>query len=312
MTRVAVMSLVLLFLLTACGGGGGKVPDVVGQSFADAEATLQDAGLTANVEGSRDGKVDTQTPAAGEPIPDDKVVKLVLKSEGGAGTAEVPDVRGKTIADAKTALESKGFVLGEVTRKVVDKPVDVIVEQSPLPGNALPTGQAVTVTAADDKLVLIPTLKGKSEADAKTLLTGLLEVGTVEKKCLESADPPNTVYESNPKDGDSTVRTNKILLRIKNDCVKVPQVKNLDAIDAIRRIQNTQLLGKLAGTQFNSNVALNEKVASSAPAEGMLIPKGDTVTLTLFTNKPGIKVQDIIKIWKARGRSLEGIEIQNK
>jgi len=291
MTRFPVMSLALLiWLMTSCGGGGPEVPDVVGQSFADAEATLQDAGLTANVQGANAGKVVEQTPAAGEPVPSDKVVKLVFKAEGGGATAQVPDLSGKTVAEAKAVLESSGFVLGEVTRKVVDKPVDVIVEQSPLSGNTLPTGQPVTVVAADEKLVMVPSLKGKSEADARTLLTGLLEVGTVEKNCLESADPPNAIYESNPKDGDSTVRTNKILLRIKNDCARVPAVKNLDAVVAIRRLQSNGLAVKLGTSQFNKDPAMNEKVVSSSPAEGALIAKGDTVNLTLFTSTPKILV----------------------
>ncbi|MFD4692080.1 Stk1 family PASTA domain-containing Ser/Thr kinase [Streptomyces sp. NPDC058463] len=97
-----------------------NVPSVVGRQFTDAEAQLKGVGF-ANVSrtdvDSQEplGTVVEQTPEANSKQAKD--VQIVLKVSKGPAQPEqvaVPDLQGKTLADAKAALAQAGLQLGNV------------------------------------------------------------------------------------------------------------------------------------------------------------------------------------------------------
>jgi serine/threonine-protein kinase len=105
-------------------GGSTQVPDVVGMSADGASAALRDAGLTprtsaVDVPGGKRGDVVEQDPPAGDPAPDDGVVRLSIVS--GLVVVRSEDVLGLPYAEAATALEDLGLV---VERTDVERDVD--------------------------------------------------------------------------------------------------------------------------------------------------------------------------------------------
>ncbi|MDQ1629775.1 MAG: eukaryotic-like serine/threonine-protein kinase [Actinomycetota bacterium] len=88
------------------------VPDVTGKGLADARAALSEAGLRARVADERfddkvaRGDIIRQTPKDGTAAKN-SVVQLVVSK--GPPLVQVPDVRGRSIAEATRILQSAGF-----------------------------------------------------------------------------------------------------------------------------------------------------------------------------------------------------------
>jgi hypothetical protein len=127
--------------------GDVEVPDVVGKQYADAEDTLEDAGL--KVERKDDASseqadiVVVQDPDAGASV--EKGATVILSVSVGQGEVPVPDVTGQTEADARSQLEA--FKV-EVTPLVVNEPSDdgVVLGQTPASETMAAPGATVTLT----------------------------------------------------------------------------------------------------------------------------------------------------------------------
>ncbi|MCR5421467.1 MAG: Stk1 family PASTA domain-containing Ser/Thr kinase [Lachnospiraceae bacterium] len=189
--------------------GMTEVPKVVGLSIADAELALKNAGLTAKAsyaESTMYDKdyIDSQDPAAGTIVEENSVLTLVVSSGkvGGAsaegtneetpvGGAAVPDVVGKSEAEARVAIEKEGFVFAsaEQPSESVDK--GKVISQSPLGATNAPLGSSIQVyisTGGSEKEeeeegdITVPNVVGKDEATARALL---IEAGL---KCTNATE----------------------------------------------------------------------------------------------------------------------------
>jgi beta-lactam-binding protein with PASTA domain len=102
-----------------------------------------------------------------------------------AVSVPVPDVRGKSMADARTTLQSAGFffVDGGVTSS--EMPAGTVANTDPAGGSSSTRGATITVYSSDGTGVTIPTVIGKNEADARSTLTAAPYGFTVAK--LEQA-----------------------------------------------------------------------------------------------------------------------------
>ena len=119
------MILIGVVVVLAIGGGilalvlrngGSNVPDVGNKKSDEAQTILEKAGLKAKIHegfypGKDAGMVQSQTPTAGQPAPDDKVVTLEVSS----ALASVPCVEGLQVFDAMTKLKNAGLQAGDQT-----------------------------------------------------------------------------------------------------------------------------------------------------------------------------------------------------
>lgn len=120
------------------------LPNVVGQSVADATATLEDAGFSVNVGAPVDsdvaaGLIVTQDPGAGQASSGSTVT--ISPSNGAGGT--VPDVSGQSLADAVAALKAAGFA--RVATHSSCSGDDVVKNTIPAAGSPAKKTTAVTV-----------------------------------------------------------------------------------------------------------------------------------------------------------------------
>ena len=141
-----------LIILTICKGAELKgVPDVVGMSESKGENTLLEAGFKIgkiskkHVEGQRIGVVLSQSPKALDKAPKGSAINLVINE----GDKEVPNLIGKSIADAKRLLEQAGLKLGEV-KEVNDHSAvkNVVLASNPNAGTKIGEGDAVSISVA--------------------------------------------------------------------------------------------------------------------------------------------------------------------
>jgi hypothetical protein len=126
------------------------VPNVVGSTEAEATTSLTDVNLvkgavtTTDVGATtvNDGKVKTQTPAAGVKVNEGVSVALVLFA-----APTVPDVTGDSEEDATDTLEALGFtVTSSTSSDGADAENDGTVKsQSPVGGTKANTGSAVSI-----------------------------------------------------------------------------------------------------------------------------------------------------------------------
>ncbi len=154
------------------------VPNVVGISVEDAGTALKEAGLTAKAsyQESADYEKDfiiSQDIAADTQVEKGSVLTLVVSSGKTEGVA-VPDVVGKSEAEAKVALENEGFTLSKEYSENDSVEKGNVISQSPLGATNAVKGSSVKVVVSSGKTsteVEVPDLVGKDETTAKSLLT---------------------------------------------------------------------------------------------------------------------------------------------
>ncbi|MER7472961.1 PASTA domain-containing protein, partial [Micromonospora sp. NPDC000018] len=152
------------------------VPDVVGKEFELAEADLLDAKLvvakgTARYDDNLPANVvvDTNPKVGTEVKPGDKVTVILSK---GKAPISVPNLAGKSLAEARTILAQLGLVLVEPpTYKDSDKPRDEVLGQSPADGTGVERGAKVTLEVSKGPpLVPVPRVMDLPCQQAKQVL----------------------------------------------------------------------------------------------------------------------------------------------
>ena len=124
------------------------VPTVVGQSFEDASAQLQEAGFAvARRDVDEDepaGIVVRQDPAGGAQVATGSTVTLFVSK--GPQESEIPDVTSMDEGAAQAALERAGFDVVVQDEETLDPNSDgIVLNQDPPGGTTAPQGSAVTI-----------------------------------------------------------------------------------------------------------------------------------------------------------------------
>jgi serine/threonine protein kinase/beta-lactam-binding protein with PASTA domain len=173
-------------LSLASGETAVVLDDLSGRKADDAKKILIDDGLTPQIEyaesSKSEGTVIGTKPEAGTKVASGSTVVLTV-SEGDSGI-KIPDVTGKTQAEAKSALEQKGFTVTVVSSSD-DSGVKAgcVVSQSPKGGGSAPAGSEITITISsgdDSSKIKVPNVIGSTEEEAMVKLTEAgLTLGTV-------------------------------------------------------------------------------------------------------------------------------------
>jgi eukaryotic-like serine/threonine-protein kinase len=127
-----------------------EVPDVTGETEANARSALEGAGLRVgeiSEEESQEaepGTVLEQSPGPGESVDEGGAVDLTVASE--PEPVAVPDVLDQPEADARAALENAGFEVRVRDEAVTDEAEDgMVLDQDPAADEPRPPGSRVTI-----------------------------------------------------------------------------------------------------------------------------------------------------------------------
>ena len=128
-----------------------KVPSLVGQTQADAQAALVAAGLVADITITTSstvpsGSVISQNPAADTSVANGSSVNLVVSS--GPAMVSVPSVIGQTQANAQAALATVGLATNVSTASSNSVPAGSIISQDPAAGVSVATGSSVNLVVS--------------------------------------------------------------------------------------------------------------------------------------------------------------------
>ncbi len=185
------------------------VPSVINMDESEAISVLEKSGFDAIVSDTSfgldmpEGTIFLQKPDAGKIVKEGRTVYLFVS--GGEKIVSVPQLRGKSIVDAKFSLERLGLKLGRVQRLSSNQPEDMIFDQEYAVGTPLKQGESVGVVVSAGRgggSIVIPDLIGKSLLDARLILVdSSLVVGKINYQ-PSSTLLPNTILDQYPSSGN--------------------------------------------------------------------------------------------------------------
>ncbi len=169
-TKVKKHSTVHVVVSSALIGKEIIVPDVSGMSEDEAQKKLTDEGFKPTSEFQYDdnvaeGNVISTTPAAHSKAAKDTQVKMIVSK--GAQKKTVPDVRGKSEANARSEIQAAGLTVGSTSTQHDDSVAKGnVISQSVTPGKKVSAGTAVNLvlSSGSDK-VSIQNFAGKDEEE---------------------------------------------------------------------------------------------------------------------------------------------------
>ncbi|GAB3652834.1 Stk1 family PASTA domain-containing Ser/Thr kinase [Nocardioides korecus] len=180
-----------------------QVPTVTGMTQSQAERTIRQSGLavgTVSTAASRDvtkGRVISQKPQAGQSL--DPGAKVDIVVSGGPPQLTLPDVVGQNKDDAAASLRSDGLRV-VLTQRNADDPTDQVVAMQPQAGTGVVVGSKVTLFWSDGP-EQVPNVVGRSEAEARRLITGAGFVASVVND--SSKGPTGRVLQQSPSSGQT-------------------------------------------------------------------------------------------------------------
>ncbi|GAB3447149.1 hypothetical protein GCM10027570_19160 [Streptomonospora sediminis] len=152
-----------------------EMPDLVGQSSADARSSLEDDGFGEIVEEETDsqdhpaGTVISTDPEPGADADREAPVTLTVSSG-----FEIPDVVGRQEQEARAALQEAGLQVSITQQPSDDVPKGEVVSQTPQAGGTVSSGDSVTITVSSGpEKIEIPDVTGWKVKDARKKLEEL-------------------------------------------------------------------------------------------------------------------------------------------
>ncbi|MGD9159533.1 MAG: PASTA domain-containing protein, partial [Desulfobacteraceae bacterium] len=163
-----------------------SVPEVTGMTQAEAETSIVSSGLvvgTVSMDNSSTvpvGSVINQNPAAGESVPENSSVNLVVSL--GPIIVIVPNLEGMSADNAEAAIISAGLTVGIITYENSDTvPEGMVISQIPANGENISEGTPVDITISLGPLMItVPNVVGLSLSSAETaIIDADLSVGII-------------------------------------------------------------------------------------------------------------------------------------
>ena len=128
------------------------VPSVIGDELNVAQEKLYDAGLKICVSGEEfderisRNKIITQDPASGAKVKKNREVYVVVSKGSKVMALNIPDLKNKELKEATALIEEYDLIVGRITyTNHFSVPKDVVITQTPEPGNINSNSKAVNL-----------------------------------------------------------------------------------------------------------------------------------------------------------------------
>jgi beta-lactam-binding protein with PASTA domain/predicted Ser/Thr protein kinase len=258
-----------------------SVPNVRDLRQELAVAKIEDANLVPHVSHRPSdtvmaGIVIDQSPVAGFRAAKNSTVEITVSS--GKPKVAVPDVRGKSSADAESALKDAGLV-PKIFSVHSAKPPDTVTGQDPPPGTMVVQGSRVRINVSSGPTpVTVPYVVGLtfSNASAQLQSAGF----AVARRDVDSNAPKDQVVAQDPT-GTAAPSSTIVLSVSKGPATStVPDVTSQDQDSATSTIESAGFKVKVE-TQDVNDPGLDGIVLSQTPTGGSKAPKGSTVTIVI-------------------------------
>ena len=194
------------------------VPKVVGMEKDKAVKALEDAKLKVEIVEESSKKVQEGYVISQETSPDTEAFAgdtIKIHVSTGVEKATVPDVIGKSQADAKKTLEAQGFVVAVTTSEDSSKENGIVLKQSLDSGKTVEKGSTVTITvnsyeASKTMSVNINVKAITGGYSEETSNSNTTENKTVKTVSITLKSGNNTLYSDSGVDKNTTSKSTKI------------------------------------------------------------------------------------------------------
>ncbi|MEV8407578.1 Stk1 family PASTA domain-containing Ser/Thr kinase [Streptomyces niveus] len=259
-----------------------RVPSLLGQTEQVAKKRLTDAGLDAKVGHDFSNTFERGTVMRTDPEPRSRIrgngsVTLVISR--GPEIVRVPDLTGKSLADAKDALKKVGLAPGVITRSF-DEETDQggIIRSQPKAGTELRPDAGVALVVSKGRPVHMPDVTGQSEEEATASLEDAgLDVKIAAER-VNSPEEEGAVAEQSAKEGSRLARGDTVTLTVSKGprMIAVPDVTGKSIDDARAELTDAGFEVKVD----RSFPFLDDTVAKQSVDGGGTAAEGSTITIT--------------------------------
>jgi beta-lactam-binding protein with PASTA domain len=271
---VALSVVALMTQLRADLGLGADVPDVVGQTEADANAAITSAGLVAGASQAPDdtvpaGSVISQDPAAGTTVPTGSTVNIVVSTGPDTSTVPVPDVTGQPEGDAQATLEGEGFVVTSTQQASPDVEIGLVISTNPSTGTEVAQGTTVEmIVSSGPGEVIVPDLLGMDTAEATAAAEAAgLTISVVEDP--DNPDPDGVVVKQDPAAGTTVDGGSEVVAQLSPDLGEPWAIVHLDpnrlmTVAGVGMLPASTVKLSVVGTDLTESVAVQDDGSWSA------------------------------------------------
>ena len=227
----------------------------------------------------------------------------------GARTTPIPDVSGRTTAEATTLLNNAGFVLGTVTQVFSDNvDVGLVTKQTPRAGDEAKKGTPIDLEVSKGAdVAIVPSVIGMDQTDAFKLLT---EAGfspqPLDQEFNKDVDA-GKVFKQEPSAGEKLKKGTVVNYVVSRgaELVMVPSVTGKGQSSATSTLKKAGF--KVSVKTENSDTAKKGVVIGQNPNGGS-VPKGSIVTITVSLGPATAEVPSVVDLSEAAARAkLEGM-----
>ncbi|MEU8478058.1 Stk1 family PASTA domain-containing Ser/Thr kinase [Streptomyces hygroscopicus] len=258
-----------------------EVPPVLRKTRAEAEKKLHDAGLDVKVVNEFSDVVPKGKVIGSKPGPGERVRgSVTIRVSQGPPRAEVPNVVGMPLADAKRKIADQGLTVGKVTRSFSSETAQgSVLSTSPGSGSVRRPETAVSIVVSQGRPVDVPDVVGDSVAEARsTLQEEGFKVKVAERQVFSEEDKGSVAAQS-PSADDRAAKGDTVTLTVSKgpQMIEVPDVTGLKVDEAKQQLEE-------AGFKVNVDKALlfpGNTVKDQSVEAGDEAPKGSTITIKL-------------------------------
>lgn len=208
---------------------------------------------------------------------------------------KVPNLLGKTEAQARDELSAAGLGIKKVDRKFSAAfERGTVMETSPGGGKQIRGNGAVVLTVSrGPEVVSVPDLKGRPLEEAKEELTKAGLAPGIVSQAFSQDVAQGSVISTDPAGGQKRAPDSAVALLVsKGRPVQVPSVTGKSADQARAALEALGLKAEMAPDQVNSPSPAGT-VANQSAAAGTQAAAGDTVTLTLSKGPRQVQLPDV-------------------
>ncbi len=284
---LAALTVAVTWAINALGGSTRdvQVPNVTGQSQADAVATLQNKGFKTRTLQKPDSTVppdhviDTD-PRANETV--DANSQVTINVSTGPEQREIPDVSNLSYADAVRRLTAAGFgKLKQVPTPSAPELKDRVMGTNPPANQTAPVTFEISVlVGSGPENVDVPDVSSQTEDQAKATL-GAAGFTNVISAPVDSPRPAGAVVGTTPPAGQSVPKDTVIQVQVsKGNQFVMPDLSGMfwtDAEPQLRALGWTGILVKGADVQGSDQQ--RNRVVYQSPSAGVGINRDANVTL---------------------------------
>jgi serine/threonine-protein kinase len=222
-------------------------------------------------------------------------VALAVSSGGGndkppaATQVTVPDLTGKSQADATAAITGAGLTVGTISREASSaEQKDLVLSSDPAGGNkADPQTPVALIIGGGPNTLAVPDVTSQEQAAAIARLKSAGFTGSISTDQVADLAPQGTVVASDPAPGSQAAPDVSIRLSISTGTVSLPDVRGLTEAAARQQLVGAGIdNGSITTTNAESDTVAAGNVVNTDPGPRAAVGAGDAITLLVAVPVP--------------------------